>query len=231
MVDHLFGKASLYEAKYRIQGKDGKYRWYYDRGKITQYDEEGKPAFLSGIIFDVTDSRETEMELVKRNAKLLDLATTDELTKIANRRKIMSCLHIAIHDADLNDEELTIALFDLDNFKKINDIEGHVVGDIVLLEAATLIQNSIRNSDYVGRYGGEEFLVIFPRTDIKKAAKVSERIRKAIEYRLFDCDVKVTISGGLKQYEGEEIIEFIRAADVNLYKAKNKGKNKIIFND
>lgn len=229
MLDHLYGKASVYEAEYRIKGKDGKYRWYYDRGRITQYDENGKPLFLAGIVFNITEKREMEEDLEKKNQKLTELSTIDELTKVANRRKIMNQLQYALEDPDRNQKALSIAIFDLDNFKQVNDSMGHVVGDSVLADAAQIIKQTIRAGDSVGRYGGEEFLVLFPNTDLENAAKGSERIRRAIEAHNFINGLKVTISGGVKQYEGEEAKEFIHFADKKLYEAKNRGKNLIVF--
>ena len=93
MLDHMEGKVNVYEVDYRIKGQDGKYRCYYDRGKITEYDEENRPLFVVGIVFDITEKREMEEELEKQNKKLNKLATTDELTKVCNRRKIMNQLH------------------------------------------------------------------------------------------------------------------------------------------
>lgn len=138
-------------------------------------------------------------------------------------------LKAGILEADTMDKPLSIAIFDIDDFKRVNDNKGHIVGDNVLVDTADIIKRNIRESDLVGRYGGEEFMVIYSNTDIEKAKYISDRIRKSIEIFSFSEGVKITISGGVKQYAGEDISELIHLADVNLYKAKNNGKNQIVI--
>ncbi|NLE25022.1 MAG: PAS domain-containing protein [Clostridiaceae bacterium] len=92
MLNHLHGKANVYEAEYRIRTKDGKYKWYYDRGRITQYDDEGKPVLLAGIVFDITEKKEMEIDLKEKNELLAEQATTDGLTKLSNHRTIIEQL-------------------------------------------------------------------------------------------------------------------------------------------
>jgi len=229
MLHHLQGKSSIYDVEYRILAKDGSYRWYYDRGKITQYDEEGNPLFLAGIVFNITERKEMELRLEQNNKTLTELASIDGLIKISNRRTIMNQLQFEIEDMDRKNKPLSIALFDLDDFKTINDNNGHVAGDETLVAVGELIKNNIRNTDLAGRYGGEEFLVVFPDTNLENAAVISERIRSAIENHAFSDGLKVTISGGVKQYVGDGVQTFIHAVDKKLYEAKNNGKNKIVY--
>lgn len=229
MLGHLYGKADVYEVEYRIQTKDGKYRWYYDRGKITQYDESGKPLFLAGIVFDITKRKELEIELEYSNKILAEQAAIDGLTNISNHKTLIEHLEYEISNANRMNNPLSVALFDVDDFKKINDNRGHVYGDKVLIDIATIIKKSIRTTDLAGRYGGEEFMVIFPNADLTKAVSVAERIRQAIHNHLSIDDLKVTISGGVAQFKGEGLMEFIHSADTNLYIAKRKGKNQIIY--
>ncbi len=92
MLNHLYHDAEVYEAEYRIQAKDGTYRWYYDRGKITQYDDEGKPFFLAGIVFDITEKKETQMELEHKNRILSEMSYIDGLTNISNHRTLIEHL-------------------------------------------------------------------------------------------------------------------------------------------
>lgn len=228
MYNHLIGKTNVYEVEYRIKTKDGSYKWYYDRGKITQYDEFGKPSFLAGIVFDITDKKELQEELKYENEILNELSYTDELTRIGNRRGINEYLEYYISQAIRKNKVLSIAIFDIDDFKKINDSKGHVNGDKVLVTVVNIIKKCIRNTDFLGRYGGEEFMVVFPDTDITKASMISEEIRQKVQATSFFNDLPVTISGGVKQYGKEDIWEFIDLADTNLYKAKRKGKNQIV---
>lgn len=226
MRGHLYGKKEVYEIEYRIETKDGTYKWYYDRGKITQYDEMGKPIFLSGIVFDITEKKENQLDLEYKNSILTELSLIDGLTKIANHRTLKEHLKVEIEKVDKKELPLSIAFFDIDNFKKVNDLKGHIYGDQVLVDVASLMKKNIRETDYVGRYGGEEFMIIFPNTKLSVAYKISERIRKAIEANNFVDGLKITISGGVSQFNKESITEFFHLADSMLYKQSKMVKIK-----
>ncbi len=228
MYDHLYGKKDVYEVEYRIKTKDGNYKWYYDRGKITQYDENGKPSFIAGIVFDITEKREIQVELECKNKILSEMSSIDGLTKIGNHRTLIEHLKVGVEEAKQYNNPLSIAIFDIDNFKKVNDSKGHVYGDQVLVDVASIIKNNIRATDFVGRYGGEEFMAIFLNTTLSVASKISEQIRKAIEDYSFVDGLRITTSGGVGQYNNEPITEFIDLVDKNLYKAKRNGKNQIV---
>jgi diguanylate cyclase len=227
MLDHLYGKADVYETEYRIQAKDGSYKWFYDRGRITQTDESGKPVFLAGIVFDITEKKETQLELEYKNQILAEMSYIDELTKIANHRTLMDHLRSEISEADRTGKPLSIAIFDIDDFKRVNDLKGHVCGDQVLTDVTVRIRNSIRDTDFAGRYGGEEFMVIFSDTPLVSARNISERIRDAMESRPFLDDLSITVSGGVSVYSGEDLNALIQSADANMYEAKRAGKNRI----
>ena len=227
MRDHLYGKADVYEIEYRIKAKDGTFKWYYDRGRITQYDN-GKPAFLAGIVFDITEKKETQLELEYKNRILPEISSIDGLTKIGNHRTLIEHLKAEIAETSRTSSPLSIALFDIDDFKKVNDSKGHVYGDQVLVDLASIITKSIRGTDFAGRYGGEEFMVIFPNTTLSVASKISERIRQAVEDYNFVDGLRVTISGGTSQYNNETITELVHSADTKLYTAKRNGKNQIV---
>lgn len=229
MLDHLHGKSNVYEVEYRIQTKDGEYKWFYDRGKITQYDNNGKPVFLAGIVFDITEKKDTLLELENKNRILTEMSSIDGLTKIINHRTLIDQLKLEIIEAARTDSPLSIVLFDIDNFKKVNDSKGHVAGDQVLVDVASIMKNIVRKSDHVGRYGEEEFMVIFPKTSLSAASEISDRIRKSIEGYRFTEGLRVTISGGVSQYNNEDVTEFVSLADKNLYRAKANGKNQILW--
>lgn len=227
MKDHLYGRSEVYEVEYRIQGKNGEYRWYYDRGKITQY-EDGKPVFLSGIVFDTTEKNRIQGELEQKNRILQEMSSIDGLTQIYNHKTLVEYLGEKIKERGGGKSPLSIIMLDVDYFKKINDSKGHVFGDEVLVKVAQLIKEAIRESDVVGRYGGEEFMVILPATNGENAARLAERIRQTIENHSIGDGVALTISGGVKEFEGESVAEFIHKADLALYEAKNKGRNQIV---
>lgn len=159
-------------------------------------------------------------------------ANIDFLTKLPNRRKLIQELTKFINLSRRYDKDLSIALIDIDDFKFINDTYGHDIGDLVLIEIAKVLKSSIRETDIVGRYGGEEFLLIFPETTIQDAVLISERIRLRIQNKeIFagNIKLKITVSIGVSAYKtnGIEEMELIKAADVSLYHAKKHGKNRV----
>lgn len=121
-------------------------------------------------------------------------------------------------------------MLDIDFFKRVNDTYGHQFGDRVLQKVANTITESIRENDSVGRYGGEEFLVVLPDTEMTHAIFIAERIRKAVEHLDFYENAHITISGGLTVFQGETIVELIDIVDKKLYEAKNDGRNRIKAN-
>lgn len=151
-------------------------------------------------------------------------ATTDPLTGLANRRHYRERLANEITRSKRYQKPFVIALFDVDNFKKINDTQGHGVGDGVLQKIARIIREAIRTSDLGARWGGEEFVVLMPETPKRGAVAVAERIRERVAEQ-----VNVTLSGGLAAFPGDGTDErdlFI-FADRALYRAKSEGKNQI----
>lgn len=228
MRDHMTGLAPVYEIEYRIRHKDGSYKWFHDRGKITQRAEDGSPLLVSGIVFDITKQKENETFLMSLNERLEIDNMTDSLTKIKNRRAIFKELETQMVACKLNKQPLSIIMFDIDHFKLINDTKGHVFGDEILKEVAAVMKSRLRGLDTVGRYGGEEFLVILPNTNLENATEVAESIRERIEKHAYPDQQKVTVSGGVSLFLGQEDMAFIDAADRNLYKAKSQGRNLIV---
>lgn len=222
MRDHMDNKTNVYECEYRIKTKDGHYKWYYDRGTVTQRDEEGNAVFAAGIVFDITNKKNTEQKLMEENKSLTIEASTDPLTGIANRRFLYEELEQLVNPHIRAQRPLSIILIDIDNFKQFNDDHGHLAGDEVLRQIAHALNQSIHGFDTVGRYGGEEFLIIMPNTDLDKALRAAERARQSIEALVIDGLPKITISGGVAQREENESIEtLIDRADQKLYQAKN----------
>lgn len=168
-------------------------------------------------------------ELEKSNEKLLKLSITDGLTDVYNHKYIVDRLEEECSRAERYDEALSVVLFDLDNFKKVNETYGHQIGDIVLMEVAKTIKDVLRESDLIGRYGGEEFLIILPNTNQSDAYHVADKIRKSIEMLEFKIkNFKITISGGVSVYSHFDYSQMIQQADIRLLKAKKEGKNRIV---
>lgn len=121
-------------------------------------------------------------------------------------------------------------MIDIDFFKKINDNYGHLTGDCVLRELAIMFKNNFRGSDMVARYGGEEFIVVMPFTTLNEACKKMEKFRKLVENHRFCSEgLEVHISVGVCEYnKKDDLFEFVKKADIKLYDAKRKGRNKVI---
>lgn len=170
----------------------------------------------------------TTSELESANRELNHMARTDRLTQIANRGETETLLKEAVALAAAKDTEpLSVLMLDIDDFKKVNDIYGHDVGDKVLTETAKVLRSHVRLGDTVGRWGGEEFLLILPKATEEAAANIADRIRKAIaEIRVLPNDRSFTASFGVARVApGETFEEFYRRVDSALYDAKNSGKN------
>ena len=223
MKDHLYGQKSVYECEYRIRTVTGTYRWYYDRGKITRVDESGKPVFVAGIVFDITEQKKIEEELKQNNEKLSILALTDPLTGVMNVR----ALYQKMDELKVKEIPFSVALLDLDDFKQVNDHLGHLEGDKTLVSVAKILMKHSKNGIICGRYGGEEFLVVMPEIYLEKARKIAQDIRLDIEQAFREYPVTVTASIGLADHTSPDIKTLLWKADQQLYKAKDLGKNRI----
>lgn len=162
-----------------------------------------------------------------------EMAIRDELTGLYNRRYLIELLDYEKNRSLRSGGIFCLALLDIDSFKNVNDRYGHLAGDEVLKTVATMINKNMRNTEFCGRYGGEEFLIVITQTDIKGALICAERVRTNIENLLFpdiSTDLKITVSLGLSEYQlGEGLEEIISRADQSLYRAKKGGRNRIDF--
>ena len=158
-------------------------------------------------------------------------ANIDPLTKVLSRRSLEFILSSQFHIAKISKRPLSIAMVDIDDFKKINDQYGHQIGDCVLRKVAGFIQENLRKSDFIFRYGGEEFLIIFPFTTKKDAVFVMGRIVKKLSKKDMKCGDfkgKVTISAGIASVEDAvDIYNLVSKSDKALYRAKKAGKNRV----
>lgn len=161
-----------------------------------------------------------------------EMAIRDELTGLFNRRHIMEILQQQQALADSGDYRFCLCYLDLDHFKPINDTYGHGVGDLVLRRFATLVHESLREADYTGRLGGEEFVLVLSQTGLDEAWHVSERLRQRLAEQSFADlheDLRVTVSIGVAEYRiGESIDDTLARADGCLYQAKETGRNRVL---
>jgi len=173
------------------------------------------------------------MQQSRANQEELErLANFDSLTGLHNRRAILHRLDEHIKQVRRYEGELSLIMLDIDYFKKVNDQYGHLIGDEVLENVAVLMQQNVRNTDSVGRYGGEEFIIVLSETDLSSALIVAERLRNAIEAaEMRDSEGNmfgITVSQGVSSYKpGEDKQSLISRADDALYRAKQNGRNRV----
>jgi len=170
--------------------------------------------------------------LVERRklARAESRAATDALTGLPNRRWLQHGLAAMIARAQRGDPRLSVVMFDLDNFKGMNDTHGHLTGDAVLLAVSESVRSALRASDFVGRYGGDEFVALLPGADLEGAVIVTETLRRAIsQVEVANLDQSITGSFGVACYpdDGTTEIELLRSADQALYSAKGHGRNRV----
>lgn len=230
MENVLKGLSLVYEVEYRIKSKNGVWKWYYDRGAVTKLAMDGKPLIISGIVFDISHQKEIEEKLLLQNKALEEMAAIDGLTGLFNHKVIFDKLTVEINRAKRYNKKLTVCMLVIDNFKMINDAYGHLIGDDVIMMVADKIQKNIRNTDIAGRYGGEEYVVVFPETGLQSAFSVANRIRKDVEEAVLEQGIRATISGGISEFCGQSENELIYEADSRMLIAKKSGKNKILVN-
>jgi len=171
----------------------------------------------------------TQQKLKKSNKKLEKLSETDYLTHSYNRSYIDKVINQERQRANRYQEPLSLILIDLDDFKKVNDSHGHLVGDEVLILTAHFIQTTIRETDTFGRWGGEEFVLICPSTNAQQAYKIAEKIRIGISQLEYPKNIQQTLSLGIARLQhNESSDDWIARADSALYQAKHQGKNQAV---
>lgn len=173
-------------------------------------------------------------EKVRMEEKLRQLASLDGLTQLFNRTFFMRKFEMVFDDIMVEGGSVSIIMFDIDHFKKVNDKFGHAAGDLVLTNVSSIAKLNLRATDFMGRYGGEEFIICMPETSIKEATYRANRVRQAVEesFTILDGEeITVTSSFGVSNVHmeaGEDRYSFqqlIRQADQALYAAKHKGRN------
>lgn len=195
-------------------------------------DDAGEVKAVCITVFDVTDTSIYQMMLKDAMAKLEDMSVRDGLTGIFNRRHVEQTLSAEFDRVKRYGGDLSLLLFDLDHFKSVNDTYGHLAGDEVLRCVSETMETVRRNSDIAGRYGGEEFTILLPNTDLEGAIAVAERVREAVKNReiMFEgTRIPVTISIGVatfdREIENHEIL--LQHADLALYASKENGRDQV----
>jgi diguanylate cyclase (GGDEF)-like protein/PAS domain S-box-containing protein len=185
---------------------------------------EGEPTLLVSAV-DVTEQKAVE-------ARLRELATTDNLTGCPNRRQFLDVATSEFTRAERYGRTISLAMIDIDHFKDVNDRHGHEAGDSVLRALGETLRRTLRKSDVPGRLGGEEFAILFVETPTAEAARVTERMARAVSETVVHADgspISVTISGGvIGRRSGETLETSLKRADDALYVAKNEGRNRVV---
>lgn len=192
---------------------------------------DGKTKYVCLLIEDATDAYVYQLQLQDSVQQLQKASRTDGLTGVFNRSYWQQQLGYEIHRAERYQHPLSMLLFDLDKFKDLNDKYGHQGGDIVLVELSRLIGDLLRDTDLLGRYGGEEFGIILPDTDFSGALQVANRICAAVAAHVIafnQQEIRATVSIGVAHYNANSVDELIQRADTALYSAKRQGRNQAV---
>jgi diguanylate cyclase (GGDEF)-like protein/PAS domain S-box-containing protein len=253
MQDHLSGKTPVHRDEYRLRAKDGNYRWILDQGKIIEYDPQGHPLRMTATHTDITARKQAEAELRQAKealevthkeleqafAREQQLARIDTLTGVNNRRHLFELAEHEFNVATRYGSPLSVLMFDIDNFKLINDGFGHAIGDRALQYITQLVKTQLRSVDVVGRYGGDEFIILIPQTNAQDAHVVGERIRASIAAMRMETDkgpLTLTISIGIAPMahtspKSDSVEGLFLRADQALYAAKQAGRNRTVVFD
>ena len=217
-----FQKQERFEMEYRLKRYDGLWRWINDRG-VPFFDAEGRFAGYIGSCMDVTEKIE--------GRKLIELAHYDTLTGVFNRNYLEILIDFAAQNAKKEQYPVSAILIDVDNFKYFNDQYGHDFGDKVLSSVAKLMSNKLRESDYIGRFGGDEFLILLPRTRQEEASGIARRILDALPMLNIENSYEaISVSMGITEHQpGEDLRGTIKKADDAMFQAKRSGGNQFEF--
>lgn len=225
-LQEVLERGAIEQREYRILRADGEVRWLSDKCFVSQHSDAGLPLMIVGIAEDITDKKHLETELHR-------LATTDVLTQSSNRRYFFDSAEQAFRDCKATSTPLAFLLLDVDDFKRINDLYGHQVGDVVLQRIAQSGAGALRRGDLFGRIGGEEFAVLLPGCDENMARQIGERLQREVQRLRFneaEHFFSVTISQGLTllQPDDQNLSALYSRADAALYQAKRTGKDRIV---
>jgi len=212
--------------------KNGQLYWEYASVSVIEDSRENITHFVS-VTEEITDRKEAEEKIKRLNAGLEQLAMTDYLTSLYNRRYFMQRGAQEFKRAKRNKQSLTLLMLDIDNFKKVNDSLGHEAGDMALQQVAAALKAGLRETDILGRIGGEEFSILLPNTSLDEAVILAERIRRTMTdspIETLDEALIITICIGVADYTDEMsgIDDLLRNADIALYNAKHSGRNRVV---
>ncbi|MBN2655628.1 MAG: diguanylate cyclase [Spirochaetales bacterium] len=222
------------ESEYRIIRKDGEVRW------VRSYDnhfrsDDGLFEMVQGLIVDVTEQKNQEQKIREQNILLEELSITDHMTGLSNRRFMVNILDHFISDYKRSEVTFSLLMIDLDHFKLVNDRYGHDAGDEVIKKMADVLRSDLRETDLKARWGGEEFLVLLPRTNREEALLIAGKLLKIVRSLTVthnNIDMKFTFSCGIAVNDRRLSAEILlKHADKALYRAKEEGRDRVFLWD
>jgi diguanylate cyclase (GGDEF)-like protein/PAS domain S-box-containing protein len=228
LKEHLTGTRGNYKAEYRLRNRNGHYLWVLDKGKVCQRDPEGKPSHVVGMVQDITEQKQLQLQLEL-------LASNDMLTGLPNRGEGEKKAVSKLIDAQTNASPACVVVIDFDDFKNINDLYGHQKGDEVLKYGSGLLRSALRDGDYIYRWGGEEFVLLLPATSLEQASDVLNNFHQAFKNADWQKHniPPITLSAGVACYpeHGTEFEALLKQADTAVYQAKLQGRNRTVFSE
>lgn len=225
--EHFMGRSTRYDCELRLAHKAGHWIWVHERGKVIETAQDGRPLVMFGTLSDISERKIIELQI-------RESALRDPLTNVYNRRYLLEHLgsNLAVHSR--NGSPISLAMLDLDHFKEVNDKFGHDAGDTVLKAFTRIVQDGIRNYDLLARFGGEEFVLVFPNTAKEAAKQYIERIMQKLRQCPPEHDgliIPVTFSCGVA--DNTEIDDakqdshaLLGLSDQRMYEAKRNGRNR-----
>ena len=226
LEDHLKGERLQFEAVYRLRNRNGHYLWVHDRGSVVEWDADGRPLRVSGLVHDETDAKAVESRLQRA-------ADHDALTGLFNRRRGMELLdELLERHPHGGDRQVALVALDLDHFKRINDRYGHLVGDRVLQRLGGIVHAHLPDNAVAMRWGGEEFLIGLPIAEPREVCTLVHQLRDELMDTHWAAPLeseRITASAGaaLRETPDQTLTDLIASADRALYLAKKGGRDRI----
>jgi diguanylate cyclase (GGDEF)-like protein/PAS domain S-box-containing protein len=222
-------KPQAFRAELEYFSADGCSTIWCDVLALAVLNDDGSLRYVLGTSRDITERKRYEQQLDLTNQQLNALASTDSLTGVCNRHRLQLMVQQLISSSAISGEPVAMILCDIDHFKQVNDRHGHHVGDLVLVEFCQRAQRCLRSSDRLGRWGGEEFLILVPQGTASGAAVLAEKVREAIADEPFDQVGSVTASFGVAQRKpSESFAAWFQRVDSLLYSAKAAGRDLVM---
>lgn len=218
-LDLILGEIDAFDVVYQARTKQGGSKWFHEICQVTTKSETGKPLIASGVTWDITEEKRLESKPVDSDESDA-LRLSDHLTQISNREGLFEKLKAEVEKSFQNTMFLSVSLCEIRDFNHINEVEGHIFGDYLLIRMADLLIDGARETDSVGRYMADKFMIVFPLTPREIASELMQNIVETIENYEFGCKQEIKMTFVVKEYMGEVFEEFIEALEHELKDAK-----------